>query len=84
MKRTPKNLFCPHCGKEIVNACDELILAALRKYRTMNWGQLLQETKVSKGALSSHLNGLIASGKVTPSLIERKVMYFLGEYNNGL
>mgnify|MGYP002813886917 CR=1 FL=1 len=77
MKRTPKNLVCPHCGKEIVNACDELILAALRKYRTMNWGQLLEDTKVSRGTLSRHLKSLIASGKVEPGLIERKVTYFL-------
>jgi hypothetical protein len=79
LKRTPKHLVCPYCGKEIVNACDELILAAFRKYSALNWGQLLKETKVSKGSLSTHLNGLIASGKVEPSLIGRKVTYFLQE-----
>lgn len=65
IKRTPKNLICPHCGKEISNAVDERILAALQgKASGLSWNLLLETTKVSKGALSGHLNSLIKKGTV--------------------
>jgi len=74
MMHTPKNLTCPHCGKRIENACDKIILSALKKSdRGLRWGELLEETKLAKGSL----NSLISSGKVEPGLINRKVVYFL-------
>lgn len=76
MKHTPKTFVCPHCGKSILNACDEAILAALRKKPTgLSWSKLLEETKMAKGTLSIHLNELITRNKVEVGLDDHNLIY---------
>ncbi len=65
MKKTPRNLVYPHCGKESMNFCDEKILLSLQQAPTgLSWNMLLEETKLAKGTLSVHLNSLIEKCKV--------------------
>ena len=69
IKKTPRNLVCPHCGKEIPNICNKAILSSLQKAPAgLSWNMLLKETKLAKGTLSIHLNDLIEKRKVQVAL----------------
>ena len=69
LKKTPRNLVCPYCGKELPNYCDEQILSSLQKAPAgLSWNMWLKETKLAEGTLSTHLNSLIEKRKVQVTL----------------
>ena len=50
---------CPQCGYNVLtNSTQKLIVETLSK-KPLKWMDLLTETKLSKGALSKHLNILL-------------------------